>query len=127
MLNGGSRPTMQVALTDPLRVLSIPPVLEILTGIAAEDWLSSRFLLIDSVHPEDRDVFRSMVAPDLSEPRGDVTMRMRHTDGTTQIVRAAFAKRRDEASGEVILEVEFEGGNRTMSPALQTIATAFDR
>ncbi|HEX4309564.1 MAG TPA: EAL domain-containing protein [Acidobacteriaceae bacterium] len=105
--------------------MSVPPVLEILTGIAAEDWLSSRFLLIDSVHPEDRDVFRSMVAPDLSEPRGDVTMRMRHTDGTTQIVRAAFAKRRDEASGEVILEVELEGGNRTMSPALQTIVDGF--
>jgi diguanylate cyclase (GGDEF)-like protein/PAS domain S-box-containing protein len=125
MVSDESKVTIRLALTDPPRILSASPALEALTGIPAQDWLSSRTFLIDSIHPEDRELFRAILSPDLTGPCRALHLRIRHMDGTTRIVHAQFTKRRDAGSGEVVLELALENSSHGISPAMQTIVESF--
>jgi diguanylate cyclase (GGDEF)-like protein/PAS domain S-box-containing protein len=125
MLRDGSKARMRLALTDPPAVLSVSPAIAELTGVAQEEWLSSRICLLDIIHAEDRDLVGRMLSPDLSAPSGSSHLRIRHADGTTGIVHAEFTKRRDAGRGDVILEIALENRNPAMSPALQSIVESF--
>ncbi len=125
MLSDGSRAKMRLALTDPVRVLSVSDTIEALTGFPPQDWLSSRICLLDRVHPEDRDLAHLLLLPDLSRPSGSINIRFRHANGEIRSLRAAFRKERDEDSGGLVLDLLLENTAIAMSPALTNIADSF--
>jgi diguanylate cyclase (GGDEF)-like protein/PAS domain S-box-containing protein len=124
MLSSRSRATMRLALTDPMRVLSVSNI-EALTGFPHEDWLSSRTCLQQRLHPKDSNLATSILSSDLSTPCGSTTLRIRHADGNIRVVQANFSKQRDPNSGNVSLDLILEAPQAGMDPALQIIAEGF--
>jgi diguanylate cyclase (GGDEF)-like protein/PAS domain S-box-containing protein len=113
----GSR--LRISLTDPPRVLSVSDSIESLTGLAAEEWLSSRVSLRERVHPADIASYNCLVSSESSPARGTVSLRLRHADGRIRCVQAAFEKGSD--NGHPVLDLRLEAARANITPALRSI------
>ena len=115
---------MRIALTDPPVVLSADACMEELTGYPAEDWVRSRVRLQDRIHAEDKDLLAGILSRDLSRASGCVSLRIRHADGKIRPVHARFTKRQ-EATGEAVVDVDLRGRRSTVSPTLESVVSSF--
>jgi diguanylate cyclase (GGDEF)-like protein/PAS domain S-box-containing protein len=125
MLSGGSKARMRLALTGPVRVLSVCDAIEALTGFPAEEWLSSRVCLRQRLHPEDTDLTDSILSPDLSKACGPTILRLRHANGQILFIQAHGVKARDPETGATILDLTLEGLHAGTSETLQGIVESF--
>jgi diguanylate cyclase (GGDEF)-like protein/PAS domain S-box-containing protein len=125
MLSDGISASLQLALTDSIKVLSVCDSIEALTGFPAQDWLSSRIRLQDRVPAEDTPIVSCLLSPDLSHPSGSVDLRLRHADGRIRCLRADFTRTRATASQPVILDLLLDSSIPDISPALESVVASF--
>jgi diguanylate cyclase (GGDEF)-like protein/PAS domain S-box-containing protein len=125
MPSDDSSASMRLALTDPIKVLSVSNSIEALTGFPAHDWLSSRVLLQDRVPAEDINLISSFLSTDLSHPTESMNLRLRHADGRIRCFRAKFTRTPATPTQPPILDLLLDSSIPDISPALASVVASF--
>ena len=120
-----SNPTFCFALSDPPRLVSVRGGTEALLGYSQRDLLTAKVSLRDLIHPEDAGVAGCIFSPDLQKPRGVINIRLRHADGRIRCFKGTFAKKRDGAAGEALLDLTIEDARAVREPGDSILVTSF--
>jgi diguanylate cyclase (GGDEF)-like protein/PAS domain S-box-containing protein len=120
-----SIPTFCFALDGSPRVVSVRGEAEVSLGYSPKAFLTSKVQLKDRVHPEDAGVADIIFSPDLENPCGAINIRLRHADGRIRCFKGSYAKRRDGASGEALLNLILEDARAVREPGDAFLLTSF--
>ena len=83
---------IRFALDEYLTVLSASAGVKALLGYSAEDFLSSRVVFRDLIHPGDCDIAEMLFSPELPNQSGAFNFRLRHADGRIRCVCGQYTR-----------------------------------
>ena len=83
---------IRFALDEYLTVLSASAGVKALRGYSAEDFLSSRVVFRDLIHPGDCDIAEMLFSPELPNQSGAFNFRLRHADGRIRCVCGQYTR-----------------------------------
>ncbi len=84
---------IHLVLDKDLTVLSAGAGMNALLGYSAEDFLSSRVLLADLIHPGDSDIAELLFSRELPNQSGVFNFRLRHADGRIRCVSGKYTRK----------------------------------
>ena len=116
---------VRMALTEPVRVLSISEEIEELLGSPPEDWLASRVSLRDRIHPDDAEPADQLFSSEAFGGSGSCNLRVRHADGRIRCLRGEYRKQRDEAGNRMLLDLILSPVGPEIGAELQSIVACW--
>ncbi len=84
---------IRFALDEHLTLLSASAGVNGLLGYSAEDFLSSRVVFRDLIHPGDDDIAEMLFSPELPNQSGAFNFRLRHADGRIRCVCGQYTRK----------------------------------
>ncbi len=120
-----SNPTFCFELNGLPQLVSVRGSTEALLGYSRRAFLSSKVQFKDLVHPEDAGIADSIFSPNLEKPSGVINIRLRHADGRIRCFKGSYAKRRDGAGGEALLDLVLEDVRTVREPGDEILVANF--
>ncbi|MDO9227484.1 MAG: EAL domain-containing protein [Pseudomonadota bacterium] len=99
---------VRLALMETMPVLSVDDGIEALLGFTVEDFLASRVVLRDRIHPDDGDISEQLFSFDYQGRSGACNLRLRHADGRIRCVKAYYTKQPQGAARGAVLDLHLQ-------------------
>jgi len=96
-----------------------------LLGFTPADLLTSKVSFRHIVHPGDAQIAATLLAPQIEPARGNLLLRLRHSDGRIRIFQCSFSKQSEPAPACVSLQIELADVRQIVTPGDAVLLASF--